>query len=114
MSQQEMLLQQCHDLFANRQSKAALHILDELLLRYKSAGQWTTARHTLQELSEMYPQNVGLLKRLAALYAQLGYRAEALEQLDKLADIHHATSNFAGIVQTIRDIMNLQPRLSGA
>lgn len=109
MNQEYDLYQQSHQLFANRQVKAALFRLDALANLYKGQGKWLQAKQTLQEFWELYPDEVGLLTRLAVICQQLGQRNEALEKLDKLGDIHHQTGNFEGMVETIRQIMSLQP-----
>jgi len=61
--------------------------LDELLRGYAKRKQVKNILNVLQDLVRSYPDDSGLRSRLAAIFRQLGRRDEAIEQMDKLADL---------------------------
>jgi tetratricopeptide (TPR) repeat protein len=83
--------------------------LDELLRAYAKRKQVKQIMGTLEGLVRAYPDDSGLRSRLAAIYRQLGRREEAVEQLDKLADLQLEADLIDDACETIRQIIRLKP-----
>lgn len=88
----------------------AIKQLDELLRIYAKRKQVKSILNILQDLVRLYPDDSGLRSRLAAIYRQLGRREEAVEQLDKLADLQLDSELLDDACDTIRQIVKLKPR----
>lgn len=83
--------------------------LDELLRLYAKRKQVKNILKLLQELVHNYPDESGLRSRLAAIYRQLGRKEEAVEQLDKLANLQLDSGLTQDACDTIRQIVKLNP-----
>ncbi len=83
--------------------------LDELLRGYAKRKQVKNILNVLQDLVRSYPDDSGLRSRLAAIFRQLGRRDEAIEQMDKLADLQLEAGLADDACDTIRQIIRLTP-----
>lgn len=83
--------------------------LDELLRAFAKRKQVKQILGTLESLTRSYPDDSGLRSRLAAIYRQLGRRDDAVEQLDKLADLQLEAGLTEDACETIRQIVRLKP-----
>jgi tetratricopeptide (TPR) repeat protein len=64
-----------------------IKLLDELLRAYAKRKQVKNILAVLQDLVHTFPSDSGLRSRLAAIFRQLGRLDEAVEQMDKLAEL---------------------------
>lgn len=83
--------------------------LDELLRLYAKRKQVKHILKLLQDLVRSYPDDTGLRSRLAAIYRQLGRVDEAVEQLDKLANLQLDSGLTDDACDTVRQIIKLNP-----
>jgi tetratricopeptide (TPR) repeat protein len=83
--------------------------LDELLRLYAKRKQVKNILNLLQELVRHYPDDGGLRSRLAAFYRQLGRKEDAVEQLDKLANIQLDAGLTQDACETVKQIIGLNP-----
>lgn len=83
--------------------------LDELLRLYAKQKQVKSILKVLQDLVRLYPDDSGLRSRLAGIYRQLGRRDEAVEQLDRLAQLQIDSGLPQDACETLRQIVKLNP-----
>ena len=87
----------------------AIDHLDRLLRIFAKRKQISRIVHTLEELTRHYPTDPGLRSRLAAMYRQLGRKADAINQLDALGELQIDIGMLAEARGTIRQIIALEP-----
>lgn len=87
----------------------AIKQLDALLRMYAQKKQVKTMLRVLQDFVSSYPENAGVRSRLAAIYQQLGRIEDAVEHLDKLANLQLDDGSNQEACQTIRRIIKLNP-----
>ena len=96
-------------LFRLAQSHEALAELDRFLAGLASQGLTKKILAILNEMISQQPDNLGLLNRLAAAYAQAGEREKAIEHLDRLGELQLDAGLRGVAANTIRAILSLQP-----
>jgi tetratricopeptide (TPR) repeat protein len=87
----------------------ALKRLDQLLSLYAKGKQPQRITQLLEELVTLYPNDAGLRSRLAAIYRQVGRKAEAIKQLDALGELQLDAGLHQDAINTIRQIIALNP-----
>jgi tetratricopeptide (TPR) repeat protein len=87
----------------------AIKKLDSLLGIYAKSKQINRITQLLEELVTMYPNDTGLRSRLAAIYRQLSRKEDAIKQLDALGELQLEAGNHQDAVNTIRQIVSLNP-----
>jgi tetratricopeptide (TPR) repeat protein len=87
----------------------ALKRLDQLLSLYAKNRQANRITQLLEELVTLYPNDAGLRSRLAAIYRQVGRKADAIKQLDALGELQLDAGLHQDAVNTIRQIIALNP-----
>jgi tetratricopeptide (TPR) repeat protein len=87
----------------------AIKRLDQLLSLYAKNKQPQRISQQLEELVTLYPNDAGLRSRLAAIYRQLGRKAEAIKQLDALGELQLDAGLHQDAINTIRQIIALNP-----
>jgi tetratricopeptide (TPR) repeat protein len=83
--------------------------LDALLRIYAKRKQVKNILNVLLDLVRSYPDDSGLRSRLAAIFRQLRRKDEAIEQMDKLADLQLDAGLADDACDTIRQIIKLNP-----
>ncbi|MEL7234927.1 MAG: tetratricopeptide repeat protein, partial [Chloroflexota bacterium] len=84
-----------------------IKLLDELLRAYAKRKQVKNILAVLQELVRSFPDDSGLRSRLAAIFRQLGRTDEAVEQMDKLAELQLDAGLRDEACNTVRQIVKL-------
>lgn len=87
----------------------AIKKLDALLGIYAKSKQPTRITQLLEELVAMYPNDTGLRSRLAAIYRQMKRVEDAIKQLDALGELQLEAGQHQEAVNTIRQIVALNP-----
>lgn len=87
----------------------ALKKLDGLLSLYAKQKQANRITQLLEELVTLYPNDTGLRSRLAAIYRQVGRKADAVSQLDALGELQLEAGLHDDAANTIRQIIALNP-----
>jgi len=87
----------------------AIKRLDQLLSLYARNRQPQRISQQLEELVTLYPNDAGLRSRLAAIYRQVGRKAEAIKQLDALGELQLDAGLHQDAINTIRQIIALNP-----
>ena len=87
----------------------AIKRLDQLLSLYAKNKQANRISQLLEELVTLYPNDAGLRSRLAAIYRQLGRKADAIKQLDALGELQLDAGLHQDAINTIRQIISLNP-----
>jgi tetratricopeptide (TPR) repeat protein len=87
----------------------AIKKLDTLLSIYAKAKQPNRITQLLEELVTTYPNDTGLRSRLAAIYRQLKRNVDAIKQLDALGELQLEAGLHQDAVNTIRQIIALNP-----
>jgi tetratricopeptide (TPR) repeat protein len=63
----------------------------------------------LESLIAEYGNDINLRQRITRLYQQVGRKADAIAQLDTIADAFHQSGNAADAARTIQAIIEMQP-----
>ena len=87
----------------------AIRRLDKLLSIYARNKQINRITQLLEELVTLYPNDMGLRSRLAAIYKQLGRKRDAIVQLDALGELQLEAGLHREAANTIRSIIGLAP-----
>ena len=87
----------------------AIKRLDQLLSLYAKNRQPQRITQLLEELVTLYPNDAGLRSRLAAIYRQVGRKADAIKQLDALGELQLDAGLHQDAINTIRQIIALNP-----
>ena len=87
----------------------AIKKLDSLLSLYAKSKQINRITQLLEELVTMYPNDTGLRSRLGAIYTQLNRKDDAIKQLDALGELQLEAGLHQDAVNTIRQIVKLNP-----
>jgi DNA-binding SARP family transcriptional activator len=87
----------------------AIKKLDQLLGIFAKSKQLSKITKLLEELVTMYPNDTGLRSRLAAIYRQMGRKKDAIKQLDALGELQLEAGQHQDAVNTIRQIVALNP-----
>lgn len=96
-------------LFKLNQPYEALAELDRFLARLAAQGKTKKILVILEDMLSQQPNNMGLLNRLAAAYAQAGRREKAIEHLDRLGELQLDAGLRKEAANTIRAILSLKP-----
>ena len=96
-------------LFKLGQRHEALSELDRFLARLAAQGRTKKILTILEDIQSQQPDNMGLLNRLAAAYAQSGDREKAIEHLDRLGELQLDAGLRVEAANTIRAILSLEP-----
>ena len=96
-------------LFKLGKGPQALAEIDRYLARLASLGRTKKILAILNSMAAQQPDNMGLLNRLAAAYAQAGDRDKAIEHLDRLGELQLDAGLRSEAAVTIRSILSLQP-----
>jgi tetratricopeptide (TPR) repeat protein len=96
-------------LFKLGQGPQALGEVDRYLGRLASQGRTKKILAILNSMAAQQPDNMGLLNRLAAAYAQAGDRDKAIEHLDRLGELQLDAGMRAEAAVTIQSILSLRP-----
>jgi len=96
-------------LFKLGQPHKALAELDRFLARLAAEGKSVKILGILNSMANQQHDDMGLLNRLAAAYAQAGQREKAIESLDRLGELQLDAGLRAEAANTIRAILALQP-----
>jgi len=96
-------------LFKMGQSHQALAELDRFLARLAAQGRTKKILAILNDMISQQPDNMGLLNRSAAAYAQAGKRDKAMTHLDRLGELQLDAGLRAEAANTVRVILSLQP-----
>jgi tetratricopeptide (TPR) repeat protein len=96
-------------LFRLGRQHEALTELDRFLAILASQRQTKKILGFLGDVLSQQPDNMGLLNRLAAAYAQAGEREKAIEHLDRLGELQLDAGLRAEAANTIKVILSLQP-----
>lgn len=96
-------------LFKLGQAPHALAEVDRYLGRLASQGRTKKILAILNGMAAQQPDNMGLLNRLAAAYAQAGDRDKAIEHLDRLGELQLDAGLRSEAAITIRSILSLRP-----
>jgi tetratricopeptide (TPR) repeat protein len=83
--------------------------LDELMRLYAKQQRSDLIAQVLEEQVAMYPEEMALRSRLAALYAHMGRRDDAVAQLDTLGELQLDAGMHSAAADTIRQIIELDP-----
>jgi tetratricopeptide (TPR) repeat protein len=83
--------------------------LDGLLGMYAKNRQVTPILKTLEELTRLYPEEIGLRSRLAGIYRQMNRNAEAIHQLDALGELQLKSGLTQDAITTIKQLLRLGP-----
>lgn len=106
----EVALTELADLYYKQgQKQKALLWLDRLLVLRQTRNQMREALPLLQELVQAYPGDMGLHARLAAAYAGLGMRSEAVAEYDRLGRMQLRAGLPAEAARTLEAIISLAP-----
>ena len=87
----------------------AIKELDQLMRLYAQQRRPDLISQVLEEQVALYPDEMALRSRLAAFYAHIGRRQEAVTQLDALGELQLDAGLHAEAAQTIRQIVALNP-----
>jgi tetratricopeptide (TPR) repeat protein len=87
----------------------AIKELDELMRLYARQRRPDLIMQVLEEQVALYPDEMALRSRLAALYARMGRRDDAVTQLDALGELQLDAGMHAAAAGTIRQIISLNP-----
>jgi tetratricopeptide (TPR) repeat protein len=89
--------------------KQALAELDVFLQPMIAARNLPKATQLLQELVANYPEESGLVARLARLYQDQGKKTEAIAQYELLAEMYVEAKQTPRAIETLRTIIALEP-----
>ncbi len=96
-------------LFKLAKGHEALTELDRFLARLAAQGRSKKILAILNDLLSQQPDEMGLLSRLAAAYAQAGEREKAIEHLDRLGELQLDAGLRTEAMATIQAILSLNP-----
>jgi tetratricopeptide (TPR) repeat protein len=92
----------------------ALAEVDLYIRQLTTIGQAAKALGLLDELMQSYPDDAALLGRLAKLYVDVGRKAEAIAQFDRLGELQLQAGDNAGAARSIQTIIDLGPEDPGS
>lgn len=87
----------------------AIKYLDKLLGVYARTKQVTRITQLLEELVNRHRNDTGLRSRLSGIYARLGRKEDAVEQLNALVDLQLEAGLHPDAKDTLRQIIALKP-----
>lgn len=96
-------------LFSQKNSGEGVKRLDTLLGMYAKNRQVTSILRTLEELTQLYPDEIGLRSRLAGIYRQMNRASDAITQLDALGDLQLKAGLTQDAAVTIKQLLRLGP-----
>ena len=76
---------------------------------YAKNRQVTPILKTLEELTRLYPEEIGLRSRLAGIYRQMNRNPEAIQQLDALGELQLKSGLTQDAITTIKQLLRLGP-----
>ncbi len=91
------------------QDPAAYSELDNYLDLLENSRQLNEAIAFLECLLEDYPDKSNLRRRLANVFLKASRTAEAISQLDALADAYHEAGEIRNAIQVVEEIIQLNP-----
>ncbi|GEM_PF-3206389 len=80
-----------------------------LAMAFAYAGQIDRAKEVLNRLIELVPSNVELRKALANIHLDAGEKAEAVEELEHIAQFLLANRNYEEIREVYKNILKIDP-----
>jgi tetratricopeptide (TPR) repeat protein len=95
--------------YRQRNPVEAIKRLDTLLAIYAKNRQINRILQLLEELVKVYPNETGVISRLAAIYRQMNRRDDAIAQMDRLGELQLEAGLHQDAVTTIRQIISLNP-----
>ncbi|HUN10342.1 MAG TPA: tetratricopeptide repeat protein [Aggregatilineales bacterium] len=95
--------------YRQRNPVEAIKRLDGLLAIYAKNRQVNRILQLLEELVKVYPNEAGVISRLAAIYRQMNRRDDAIAQLDRLGELQLEAGLHQDATTTIRQIISLNP-----
>lgn len=87
----------------------AIRELDELMRLYAQQQRSDLITQVLEEQVAMYPNEMALRSRMAALYAHMGRKDAAVAQLDALGELQLDAGMHSEAANTIRQIIAMHP-----
>jgi len=91
------------------QEDQAIVEMDKYLSYLTDHKMENQALEFIEKLADEYPKRASIRRRLADLYQHLGRNEEAIGQLDALGDLLMASDDRPGAIQTIKEILTLNP-----
>ncbi|MCU0475718.1 MAG: tetratricopeptide repeat protein [Anaerolineae bacterium] len=88
----------------------AIRRLDALLGLYAKNRNVNQIVRTLEELTRLYPNEIGLRSRLANMYQKTGRPEDAIKQLDTLGELQLKVGLTKEAVATIQQIIQMNPQ----
>ncbi|MBI5959869.1 MAG: tetratricopeptide repeat protein [Chloroflexi bacterium] len=88
---------------------SAVRELDGLLRIYAKEHKAGQIIRVLEEQVTLYPKDMALRSRLAAVYRQTGNDAKSIEQLDELAELQLEAGQHGDALVTLKRIISLNP-----
>jgi tetratricopeptide (TPR) repeat protein len=95
--------------YRQRNPVDAIKRLDGLLAIYAKNRQINRISQLLEELVKVYPNEAGVISRLAAIYRQMNRRDDAIAQLDRLGELQLEAGLHQDAITTIRQIIAMNP-----
>ncbi|MHC5078872.1 MAG: DUF4388 domain-containing protein [Planctomycetota bacterium] len=80
-----------------------------LAMAFAYAGQIDRAKEVLNRLIELVPSNVELRKALANIHLDAGEKAEAVEELERIAQFLLANREFDELLEVYKSIIKIDP-----
>lgn len=91
------------------QEPQALAEVDNCCAHLSSTNQPDKLIAFMEGLVAEYPQNIPIRRRLVDVYRDLGYKTEAIDQLDAIGDMLLDAGDRGGAVQTVEMIISMDP-----
>jgi tetratricopeptide (TPR) repeat protein len=82
---------------------------DDMLRHFLPTAGLPKSIELLETLIADYGNDISLRQRITRLYQQVGRKADAIAQLDAIADSFHQAGNTADAARTIQAIIEMQP-----
>jgi len=91
------------------QERLALKELDATIVQCGKSGEYGALIRMLKELVASNPQDISIRSRLSRIYLELGMIAEAVAELDSLAELQLEAGRKKEAIDTLRTIIALEP-----
>ena len=82
---------------------------DDMLRHFLPSAGLPKAIEMMETLLSEYGNDLNLRQRITRLYQQAGRKADAIAQLDAIADAFHQSGNTTDAVRTLQAIIDLEP-----
>ncbi len=87
-------------------------LVNKALQVYLDKGQWSKAADQYKKLIKLHPENITLRLRMAEVCFKGGYKKEALEQYQKVADYYISIDDLSKAVTILRTMLNMDSTVS--